>query len=74
MIGLFFKIVLPVLMIGVVTLVSHRWGPAVGGILGAVPAKGGPILIFLALDQGQSFAATSAAASLGGPAVAVCSA
>jgi hypothetical protein len=66
MIELFFKIVLPVLMIGVVTLVSHRWGPAVGGILGAVPAKGGPILIFLALDQGRSFAATSAAASLGG--------
>jgi hypothetical protein len=65
-IELFFKIVLPVLMIGVVTLVSHRWGPAVGGILGAVPAKGGPILLFLALDQGQSFAATSAAASLGG--------
>jgi hypothetical protein len=66
MIELFSKIVLPVVMIGVVTLASHRWGPAVGGILGAVPAKGGPILIFLALDQGTHFAATSAAASLGG--------
>ena len=66
MIELFFKIVLPVLMIGIVTLVSHRYGPSVGGILGAVPAKGGPILLFLALDQGRSFAATSAAASLGG--------
>ena len=66
MIDLFFKIGLPVLMIGIVTLVSHRWGPSVGGILGAVPAKGGPILIFLALDQGTSFAATAAAASLGG--------
>jgi hypothetical protein len=65
-IELFFKIVLPVLMIGIVTLVSHRYGPSVGGILGAVPAKGGPILLFLALDQGRSFAATSAAASLGG--------
>ena len=66
MVELFLKIVLPVVMIGVVTLVSHRYGPAVGGILGAVPAKGGPILIFLAFDQGRSFAATSAAASLGG--------
>ncbi len=66
MIELFLKIVLPVVMIGVVTLVSHRYGPAVGGILGAVPAKGGPILIFLAFDQGKSFAAISAAASLGG--------
>ena len=66
MIDLFFKIGLPVAMIAIVTLVSQRYGPAVGGILGAVPAKGGPILLFLALDQGRSFAATSAAASLGG--------
>jgi hypothetical protein len=55
-----------VLMIGIVTLASHRYGPAVGGVLGAVPAKGGPILLFLALEQNTSFAATSAAASLGG--------
>ncbi len=66
MIELFFKMGLPVLMIGIVTLASHRYGPAVGGILGTVPAKGGPILLFLALEQSTSFAATSAAASLGG--------
>ncbi len=66
MIDLFFKIGLPVMMIAIVTLVSHRYGPSVGGILGAVPAKGGPILLFLALEQNTSFAATSAAASLGG--------
>ena len=66
MIDLFFKIGLPVLMIGVVTLASHRYGPAVGGVLGAVPTKGGPILLFLALEQNTAFAATSAAASLGG--------
>ena len=62
-VDLFFKIGLPVMMIGIVTLASHRYGPAVGGILGAVPAKGGPILLFLALEQNTSFAATSAAAS-----------
>src|SRR5450759_1120881 len=67
-IDLFFKIGLPVMMIGIVTLASHRYGPAVGGILGAVPAKGGPILLFLALEQNTAFAATSAAASLGGAA------
>ena len=66
MVDLFFKIGLPVAMIGIVTLASHRYGPAVGGILGAVPAKGGPILLFLALEQSTTFAATSAAASLGG--------
>jgi hypothetical protein len=65
-IDLFFKIALPVLMIGIVTVASQRFGPAVGGVLSAVPAKGGPILLFLALEQGPSFAATSAAASIGG--------
>jgi len=66
MIELFFKIVLPVLMIDIATLVNHHYGPSIGSILGGVPARGGPILLFLALDQGRSFAATSAAASLGG--------
>src|ERR1035437_3199762 len=66
MIDLFFKIGLPVMMIGIVTLASHRYGPAVGGSLGAVQAKSGPILMFLTLEQKTAFAATSAAASLGG--------
>ena len=68
MLELFFKIAIPVSMIGVVTLISHRYGPAVAGVLSAVPVKGGPILVFLALEQGPQFAATSAAASLGGAA------
>lgn len=68
MIDLFFKIVLPVAMIGVITVAAHRWGPAVGGILGAVPSKGGPILLFLALEQSPEFAATSAVTALGGAA------
>lgn len=67
-VDLFFKIVLPVLMIGIVTVAAHRWGPAVGGVLGAVPSKGGPILLFLALEQSPSFAATSAVVALGGAA------
>jgi len=68
MVDLFFKIVLPVLMIGIVTVAAHRWGPAVGGVLGAVPSKGGPILLFLAIEQSPSFAATSAVTALGGAA------
>ena len=68
MVDLFFKIILPVLMIGIVTVAAHRWGPAVGGVLGAVPSKGGPILLFLAVEQGQQFAATSAVTALGGAA------
>jgi hypothetical protein len=68
LIDLFFKIVLPVLMIGIVTVAAHRWGPAVGGVLGAVPAKGGPILLFLAIEQSPAFAATAAVTALGGAA------
>jgi hypothetical protein len=68
MVELFFKIVLPVLMIGIVTVAAHRWGPAVGGVLGAVPSKGGPILLFLALEQSPGFAATAANTALGGAA------
>ena len=68
MVELFFKIVLPVVMIGIVTVAAHRWGPAVGGVLGAVPSKGGPILLFLALEQSPQFAATSAVTALGGAA------
>jgi hypothetical protein len=66
MIELLFKIAVPVAMIGFVTLIGHRYGPAAAGVLSAVPVKGGPILIFLALEQGPQFAASSAAASLGG--------
>ncbi len=65
---LFFKMILPVAMIGLVTLASQRFGPAVGGVLSAVPAKGGPIMLFLALNEGSRFAASAAAASLGGAA------
>jgi hypothetical protein len=68
MVDLFFKIILPVMMIGIVTVAAHRWGPAVGGVLGAVPSKGGPILIFLAVEQGTAFAASSAVTALGGAA------
>ena len=55
-------------MIGIVTVAAHRWGPAVGGVLGAVPSKGGPILLFLAVEQSPSFAATAAVTALGGAA------
>jgi hypothetical protein len=68
MVELALKILAPVAMIGLATLAGHRWGPAVAGILAAIPSKAGPILVFLAIEQGNSFAATSATASLGGTA------
>lgn len=47
-----------------ITLVGQRWGAAWAGWLAGLPVVAGPILYFLALEQGPAFAATAAAASL----------
>lgn len=46
------------------TLAGQRWGPSVGGWLAGFPVVIGPILFFLAIEQGVPFAAHAAAASL----------
>jgi hypothetical protein len=48
------------------SLVSRRWGPAVGGWLVALPLTSGPIAFFVALDHGTGFAAATATGSLVG--------
>jgi hypothetical protein len=53
-------------LIGLATVVSRRWGPAVGGWLIALPFNSGPVLLFLALEQGPTFAADAAAGALAG--------
>lgn len=47
-----------------ISLAGKRWGPSVAGWLSGLPVVVGPILLFLALEQGQSFAAQSATAAL----------
>lgn len=44
-----------------VSLASQRWGPKVAGWLAGLPVVAGPILAFIALEQGPAFAAASAA-------------
>lgn len=51
-------------LIGGVTLAGRRWGPAVAGWLSAFPVVAGPILFFIAMDQGTAFAAQAAAGTL----------
>lgn len=46
------------------SLAARRWGHAVSGYLGGLPLIGGPITLFLALDHGPAFAATSALVTL----------
>ncbi len=68
------KLVLTPLLIGAASLGGRRWGPTIGGWLVSLPLTSGPVLFFLALGHGRSFAATAAGASLAGivPIAAVC--
>lgn len=54
------KIVLVPIIIALVTVAGRVWGPKVSGVLAGLPVIAGPILIFLALDFGDDFAASSA--------------
>jgi hypothetical protein len=60
------RVVLASTLILAASLVSRRWGPAVGGSLVALPLTSGPIALFLALDHGPGFAAAAATGSLVG--------
>lgn len=51
-------------LIGGITIAGRRWGPAVAGWLSAFPVVAGPVLFFIAMDQGTEFAARAAAGTL----------
>lgn len=57
---LLFKLLATPLLIGVVTLIGRRLGPAISGVLVGLPLTSGPIVLFLALDHGTEFAAATA--------------
>lgn len=61
---LILKLVLVPSLIAGVTFAGRRWGPAVAGWLSAFPVIAGPILLFMALEQGTSFTANAAAGTL----------
>ena len=46
------------------SIAGRRWGHAVSGYLGGLPLIGGPITLYLALDEGAEFAARSATLTL----------
>jgi hypothetical protein len=60
------KLVLVPALVAGVTLGARRWGPRVGGWLTALPLVAGPTLLFLALEQGEAFAARAASGTLVG--------
>lgn len=63
---LFLKISLVPSLIVAITIAGRRWGAAVAGCLAAFPVVAGPILFFVAIEQGADFAAEAAAAAIAG--------
>ncbi|MCW5576135.1 MAG: hypothetical protein KIT13_08570 [Burkholderiales bacterium] len=61
---LLLKLLIVPALIALVTLAGRRWGPAVAGWLSAFPVVAGPILWFIALEQGAAFAAQAAVGTL----------
>ncbi|WMJ02054.1 hypothetical protein RBU55_11040 [Pseudomonas chlororaphis subsp. aurantiaca] len=47
-----------------ISLASRRWGPSIAGWLAGFPVVVGPILFFLAVEQGHAFAAQASVAAL----------
>jgi hypothetical protein len=58
------KLALVPMLIGAVTLAGRRWGATVAGWLSAFPIVSGPILFFVALEQGAGFVARAALGTL----------
>lgn len=60
------KLFLTPTLTGIVSYVGRRWGPSIGGWLVGLPLTSGPVVLFLALEQGSHFAAITAQATLFG--------
>ena len=58
------KLLLTPIIIGLVSLIGRRWGPAMSGWFVGLPLTSGPIVLFLALDQGTAFASRAAQGTL----------
>lgn len=61
---LLLKLMLVPGLIAGVTLAGRRWGPGVAGWLSAFPVVSGPILFFMAIEQGPAFVAKAAQGTL----------
>jgi hypothetical protein len=63
---LLLKLLVAPALVGAVTLAVRRWGPVVGGWLSGMPVVAGPVLVFMAMEQGTAFGARAAHATLTG--------
>ena len=61
---LLLKLVVTPVLIAAATLAGRRWGDRLSGWLVSLPLTSGPVVFFLAIDQGSRFATTAALAVL----------
>ncbi len=61
---LLLKLTLTPILIGGASLAARRWGPTIGGWIVGLPLTSGPVLLFIALEHGPSFAATTSVGTL----------
>ena len=61
---LLLKLLLVPSLIVAITLAGRKWGPSVAGWLSGFPVVSGPILYFMAAEQGIEFASVAATATL----------
>jgi len=61
---LILKLTIVPLFIGLITLAGRKWGSSVAGLMGAFPVVAGPIIIFIALEQGSEFAALTSISAI----------
>lgn len=59
------KLLVVPLFIAAITIAGRRWGASVAGLLSGFPVVAGPIVVFVALEQGTTFGANAARASIG---------
>jgi hypothetical protein len=60
------KLILAPVILGGASLAGRRWGPAISGWLVGLPLTSGPIIFFLALSNGEKFAASAIAGTISG--------
>ena len=61
---LLLKVVVTPVLIAAATLAGRRWGDRLSGWLVGLPLTSGPVVFFLAIEQGRGFATTAALAVL----------
>ena len=63
---LLLKLLLTPLFILIVTLIGRRWGTLVSGLLVGLPLTSAPVSLFLAIEQGTTFASRAALGTMTG--------